>query len=126
LVIHSSGTGEGTDRPDFWDFPKGLLEPGEKGIDAVRREAREEVGIEEFEIVEGFKETVRYFTRREGKPVPKFVAMFLGESKTDEVELSWEHDQYAWQSYEGAYKKITLPQMRDVLKSVVAFLKTSS
>jgi bis(5'-nucleosidyl)-tetraphosphatase len=109
-------------KPDFWDFPKGILEKGETGLDAAEREAKEEVGIEDFELIPHFKETVNYFTRREGKPVPKFVAMFLAEVKNDKVNLSWEHDKYEWLRYEEAYKRISLPQMKKVLEKAEKFL----
>lgn len=125
LTVHASGTGEGTSRPDFWDFSKGLLKNGEKGIDAAIREAKEEVGIEDFSFVDGFKETVRYFTRREGGPVPKFVAMFLAEVKNGKVKLSWEHDKYEWLPYEEVYQRISLPQMKGVLKKAEEFLRAN-
>lgn len=123
LIVHASGTGEGTSRPDFWDFPKGLLEKGEKGIDAAVREAKEEVGVENFLFVEGFKETVRYFTRREGRPVPKFVVMFLAEVKDDKVKLSWEHDKYEWLIFREGYKRISRRQMKEALEKAEKFLE---
>lgn len=125
LVVHASGTGEGTIRPDFWDFPKGILEKGEKGIDAAIREAKEEVGIGYFSFAEGFKATVRYFTRREGKSIPKFVAMFLAEVKDDKVKLSWEHDKYEWLSFERARERISRPQMKKGLESAEEYLRSN-
>lgn len=126
LVLRSSRTGAETSRPDFWDFPKGLLEKGEKGIDAAIREGKEEVGIEDFSFIEGFKETVHYFTRRDGKPVPKFVAMFLAEVKDDKVKLSWEHDKYEWLIFRGARERISRTEMKKALESVEEFLKKIS
>lgn len=108
---------------EFWDFPKGQLEQGEKGIDAARREAKEEAGIEDYGIISEFKETARYFTRREGKPIPKFVAMFLAEVKTDKVKLSWEHDKYEWLAYNEALERITLPPMKETLRKAEQFLE---
>ncbi len=107
---------------EFWDFPKGQLDKGETGLEAAKREAKEEVDIDEFQITPDFKETVRYFTWREGKPIPKFVAMFLAEAKTDKVKLSWEHDKYEWLSYEKAYERISLPQMKKALEAAKGFL----
>lgn len=115
LVIRSSRAIP--DRPEFWDFPKGRLDGKETGIEAARREAIEEAGIKDFALVDGFKETIRYFTRREGKPIPKFVALFLAESKTEKVKLSWEHDAFEWLPYEEARKKVSLPQMKEALEA---------
>lgn len=120
LVIRSSS--HIPKRGEFWDFPKGRLEKGETGIQTAEREAREEVGIEKFEIVPGFKETVRYFTWRDGKRVPKFVALFLARAKTDRVKLSWEHDQHAWLPYVEARERVSLPQMKKALDAAEQFL----
>lgn len=108
---------------EFWDFPKGRLEPGEKGIDAAKREAGEEAGIVDFELVPDFKEMVRYFTWRDKKPIPKFVAMFLAEAKTDEVKLSWEHDKYEWLPRKEAVERITLKEMKKTLETAENFLE---
>lgn len=123
LVLRSSYHGK-DGKHSFWDFPKGLLEKGEKGIDAAKREAVEESGIEDFEIVSGFKETIRYFVRhdRDKKAILKFAAMFLAEAKTDEVKLSWEHDAYGWLPYGDAKERITVPQMKKALEAAETFL----
>lgn len=120
LVIRSSR--DIPTRPEFWDFPKGRLEKGETGIQAAEREAREETGIKELEIVPEFKETIRYFTWREGKRVPKFVALFLAEVKSAKVKLSWEHDMHAWFTYGQALEWVSLPQMKKALEEAEEFL----
>lgn len=121
LVLRSSRTDPQTAKnkrvKEFWDFPKGRLESGETGLDAARREAGEEAGIHDFAIIEGFKETVHYFTWRDKKPIPKFVAMFLAEVKNDRVKLSWEHDKHEWLPYEQAHDMLTLPQMKKALRA---------
>lgn len=126
LVIRASRSkaeiAEGKFVKEFWDFPKGRLETGESGIDAAKREAFEEAGIKDFELIPEFKETIKYFTRREGKFIPKFVALFLAESKTDQVKLSWEHDKYEWLSYNEALERVTLKEMKKALESAENFL----
>ena|SRR3989344_4982945 len=118
LVLRSSYHGKGNSRADFWDFPKGLLDKREKGIDAAKRESREEAGITKFKLKKEFKATVRYFVRRDWnrKPVLKFVAMFLAKSGTARVKLSWEHDKFEWLSYKKAHERITKPEMKKALE----------
>lgn len=128
LIIRSSRIGFFGDdnfknKKEFWDFPKGLLEGKEKGIDAATREAYEETGIHDFKITEGFKETVKYFTKRDGKTALKFVAMFLAEVKSSEVKLSWEHDKYEWLPFQEAYDKISRVEMKKALENAENFLK---
>ena len=47
---------------NYWDFPKGIVEPGEYPLTTARREVREETGIEdlEFRWGEEFIETEPY------------------------------------------------------------------
>ena len=108
---------------DFWDFPKGLLDKGETGLDAAKRETREEAGISKFKLTPNFKETAHYFTRRDGKPILKYVAMFLAEVKSSKVKLSWEHDEHEWLPYKEAHDRITLPQMKKVLEKAEKYLE---
>lgn len=35
-----------TDGDNLWSFPGGMMEPGEGAVDAVKREVREEIGLE--------------------------------------------------------------------------------
>ena len=47
---------------NYWDFPKGVVEPGEDPLATARREVREETGIDdlEFRWGEEFIETEPY------------------------------------------------------------------
>ncbi len=111
---------------EFWDVPKGQLEQGETGIQAARREAKEEAGYADIEIVPDFKETIRYFTMRTGKPVPKFVALFLGRVSSDAVTLSWEHDKAEWLSYEEAKARVSLKPMKEAIEKAEEYLRNSN
>jgi len=132
LVIRSSRigpykyteNGKEKSKSEFWDFPKGLLEKGEKGEDAALREAKEETEIENFKMLGGFKETVKYFTKRDGKTTLKFIAMFLAETKTTKIKLSWEHDKYEWLEFKNGYNKISRLEMKTALKKADEFLQT--
>lgn len=108
---------------DFWDFPKGILDKGESGMDAAARETKEETGITEFKVIPDFKKTVSYFTRRNGKAVPKYVALFLAETKNINIKLSWEHDEYTWLFYSDALQRISLSPMKEALKKAEKFLE---
>lgn len=111
-------------RGEYWDIPKGELEAKEKGIEAAKREAKEEVGIENFSLVEGFKFTAQYFSRRGGKSMPKYVAIFLAEAGSEDIKLSWEHDKHEWAPLDEAIKKTTT--MREAIKKADEFLNKSS
>jgi 8-oxo-dGTP pyrophosphatase MutT (NUDIX family) len=59
-------------------LPKGLIEPGEKGVEAAVREVREETGIE-AELVEKLGDVKYWYVRKwsDGERVFKVVSFFL-------------------------------------------------
>lgn len=92
-----------------WDFPKGMVDPGEEQIDAARREIAEETGLSglEYPFGEEFKETLPY----SGNKVARF---YLAETTEHDIELPVspelgrpEHHEYRWVSFEEA--EVLLP-----------------
>lgn len=106
-----------------WDFVKGNVEPNESEKDTVVRELKEETGIADARFIEGFREKVEYFYRRQGATIHKEVVFFLIETRTDKVELSYEHVGYAWLNYQRAIEKLTFKNAKDVLQKAREFLK---
>ena len=87
-----------------WDFPKGLLEPGEVPEAAAVREVREETSLEDlvFRWGDDFCETQRYA----GGKVARF---YVAESSTEEVVLPVsetlgrpEHHEWRWAGFDEA------------------------
>lgn len=106
-----------------WDFPKGHIEKGEKSLDTLRREVKEETEIAKLKIVSGWKNTIRYFVGAKGKRNLKFVAYFLAETKQKKVKLSFEHQGFKWLPFKEALKLVTYKNSKDVLRSANKFLK---
>lgn len=106
-----------------WSFPKGNIEKGESLEETVRREIKEETGIKDIKLIEGFKEHIKYFYKLKGKNIFKIVTYFLAETKTREIKISWEHTGFKWLSYEEALKTITYKNAREVLKKANEFLR---
>ena len=105
-----------------WDFPKGNQEKNEKEEMTVAREIKEETGIEDIEFVDGFREIIKYFYKKDEETVYKEVVFFLAQSATEDVKLSFEHIGYAWMSYENAYKKLTFNTAKELLRKANQFL----
>jgi len=105
-----------------WDFVKGNVEQGESEKQTVTRELKEETGIVEAQFVEGFRESISYFYRRQGLTVNKEVVFFLMESRTDRVEISFEHVGYVWLDFQHAMEKLTFKNAKDVLQKAENFL----
>ena len=114
LLLHYQG--------GHWDFPKGNIEKGEKLEDTVRREVKEETGIENIKFALGFKEAIKYFYKLKGRNIFKIVTFFLAETKTKEVKISWEHTGFKWLSYEEALGQLTFENAKEILKKAHDFI----
>ena len=87
-----------------WDFPKGLVEPGENELDACKREVEEETGLSALDYPFGdeHKETLPY----SGSKIARY---YLAETDADKIELPVspelgrpEHHEYRWVSFDEA------------------------
>jgi len=108
---------------EYWDFPKGHIEKGEKIEETVEREVEEETGLKDIKFVEGFKEWIKYFFKHKGKNVFKIVTFLLAEAETEEVKISPEHIGYKWLPYDEALIQLTFKNAKEILKKADNFLK---
>jgi 8-oxo-dGTP pyrophosphatase MutT (NUDIX family) len=106
-----------------WDFVKGNVEPNESEKQTVVRELQEETSITGAQFMNGFREAIVYFYRRQGLTIHKEVVFFLMEAFTNKVELSFEHVGYVWLDYQHALEKLTFKNSKDVLLKAHDFLK---
>lgn len=91
LLLRRSQTD--TRRPGEWDFPGGIIEPGEDMAAGAAREISEESGLQVaperlmllYAATESYKGEVSV-TR----------LLFMASVDTDAVQLSFEHDHYKW------------------------------
>lgn len=105
-----------------WDFPKGHIEKGEKSADTAIREVKEETGLDDLSVVEGFKETIKYFFKVQGKTIFKTVVFYLAEVKNEIVKISFEHTGYKWLPYQEVLKQLTFKNAKRILKKANDFL----
>jgi 8-oxo-dGTP pyrophosphatase MutT (NUDIX family) len=100
-----------------WDFPKGLVEPGEEPLTAAKREVAEETGLDdiEFSFGDGYRETLPYA----GGKVARY---YLAETESETVELPIshelgkpEHDEWRWVTFDEA-EDLLPPRLATVLE----------
>jgi bis(5'-nucleosidyl)-tetraphosphatase len=106
-----------------WDFVKGNVEPNEMEKQTVTRELQEETGITDAQFIDGFRESINYFYRRQGLTVNKEVVFFVMDSQTEKIALSFEHIGFIWLDYQHAMEKLTFKNAKDVLQKAHDFLR---
>ena len=109
-------------KKEYWDLPKGHIEKGEKEIDTVKREVKEETGLENIEIIEGFEERIKYFFRLKGETISKTVTFYLAKTETKDVRISQEHIGYKWLPHKRALEQLTFGNAKKILKKANDFL----
>jgi bis(5'-nucleosidyl)-tetraphosphatase len=109
-----------------WDFPKGNIESGETEIETIKREVFEETGIDDINIITDFRQQISYKYRKKSRLVNKSVIYHLAETKSKQVVLSFEHNDYIWLGYNEALKKLSFENSRKVLKNANDFLSNQS
>lgn len=102
---------------NYWDFPKGIVEPGEDPLEAAKREVEEETGLKALQFDWGydFRETgpygrgkiARYYlARTDEERVYLPVNPYLGRA---------EHDEFRWMTFDEAIKFVA-PRVKEALK----------
>jgi len=100
-----------------WDFPKGMVEPGEDALAAARREVEEETGLADLAYPFGdeFKETLPY----SGNKVARY---YVAETDAEKIVLPVspelgrpEHHEYRWVSFDEA-EDLLPPRLAVVLE----------
>ena len=106
-----------------WNFPKGHIEKKESEIETVMREVKEETGIGDLEFIHGFREEINYNFRKRDKLVYKEVVFYLSKTKKKEVELSFEHKDYAWLPYKEAMERLSYDNSKNILEKTKIFIE---
>lgn len=106
------------ERPGIWEFPGGRLDLGESPVDGLKRETKEEVGLE---ITVGEPLSVRHFKRIDGPW--NYLIIFVCHPLSQNVTLSHEHDEYQWLDLADAKKTIAEFYFHDIDEYQKRFLK---
>jgi len=89
-------------KPNIWEIPGGRLELGEDPREGIKREIKEETGVD-VEVVHPI--SVRHFIRDDGQTITMLI--FLCKALGDQVKISEEHSAYDWISLEQCKDKLT-------------------
>ena len=115
-------------RGNYWNFPKGHFEPGERSIDTALRELEEETGLKksELRIAPNFRAYERFYFKIGNQGIYDTVILFLAESHKAEIRIEpREHSGYGWFLYHDAMNILgkKYADTRKVLKQASDFLQ---
>ena len=101
---------------DYWDFPKGIVHPGEDPLQAARREVEEETGLKDLTFLWGshYRETPPY---GRGKVARYYVAQTRQVQVVLPVSQELgrpEHHEFRWMNYEEA-RRLLSPRVVAIL-----------
>jgi 8-oxo-dGTP pyrophosphatase MutT (NUDIX family) len=94
---------------NYWDCPKGRIEPGEDALTTARRETREETTLDDLEFAwgESFVDTAPYGREK------KVSRYFLARTATVDISLPVnpelgkpEHHEWRWFEFEAAEQRV--------------------
>lgn len=110
--------------PTYWGFVKGLIEKNEDEEQTMKREMSEEAGIYNYEILEGFKETQKWFYRFEGELIRKEAIFFLVHADNWQIKISHEHEDFKWLPFAEAVKLMKVKSNKQMLEKAYELLKS--
>jgi 8-oxo-dGTP diphosphatase len=105
-------------RPLEWDLPGGILEANEELIEGVKREIREETGLEVDNPQPFYATTkIRSWKDDKGEHTNNVVYLFYSAQATSkDVKLSHEHDKFQWSDLYTAIGEYEYPLQKEVLE----------
>jgi bis(5'-nucleosidyl)-tetraphosphatase len=105
-------------KKDFWEFPKGKVDSKDADLLATAvRETREETGLVDLQILEGFHEQEHYKLSGQEKQVDYFLAV-----THDNPKISSEHLGFGWFSAEEVFEYLSFPGKKHVMQKALFFL----
>lgn len=119
-------------RGNYWNFPKGKVEPGESEAQTAKRELMEETGIKNIQLVKGWRQQTNFFFKEErnGRKelIKKDFILYLARMpKNAKVDISGEHDGYdngyAWLDYKMAGKYLKFKSLKEIVKEADSYIK---
>ncbi len=119
LLLRRSDTDDR--RPLQWDFPGGLLDPGESLEEGAIREVREESGISIENVKMIFAKTEPMTWSKDSKEYrANAVRMYYAaHTEITDISLSFEHSESIWVALDKALELLEYPRHKEVISYII-------
>ncbi len=107
-----------------WEFIKGGIEKGETEKDAVKRETKEETGLQKFKIIKKIDDVKKEFIGLGNKL--NIHSVYLVEANMNvpiHIGEEREHSTYLWADADSAMSKLTWDNDKEILAKVLEDFK---
>lgn len=110
-----------------WQFLTGMIEEGEKSLEALKREIKEEISIEKIERIVKAPVDDKFSIGDEDFLFYVYIVKIASNVKVNiENQNPKEHSEFAWVSGEECLKILRYPNQHNIIKKVLEFLKGES
>lgn len=106
----------------FWEFPKGKNEEDENELETLKREVKEEIGVEKFSLFKNFREKTKYWYRRPGGTLIEKEVIFYLIRTGEPIKLSSEHNKYKWVDIDEAITLLKHQNQKELLALLKSFI----
>jgi len=105
--------------PLHWEFPRGKCDkpPGENLIHCLKREIKEETGLDVIPIEK--IDTIEYLADKGTRKTICHNYLCMLKNPDQEIKLSKEHDSYKWVSEVGEIELMVMPEQKKTLEKIL-------
>jgi len=103
--------------PNIWEFPRGGVRPKEKILQGLKREVREETGLD-IDVIE-YIDKYEYLADKGRRKSTQYNYLCKMIDQKQKVKLSKEHEEYKWTQSFGQVELLIPAEMKKTVSKVL-------